>query len=88
MSEKLYLLNQIGVLTYYTFSVKGYHENTFNFAANERVVQEQLDSFGEDIKDYEGVWGYSISETEERSPIFEYPEYDYSVTKQITNLEI
>jgi len=189
-------LNQIGVLTYYNFSVKGYHENTFNFATNERAVQEQLeekiigeikkkdeakliklledtanitddinllreeidipflstdrnvlnlpgvgkslsyrtigitrygrrilkfehdknrthspvvdkmedviiiesksiaeyldqlDSFGEDIKDYEGVWGYSISETEERSPIFEYPEYDYSVTRQITNLEI
>ena len=48
----------------------------------------QLDSFGEDVKDYEGVWCYSISETYERSPIFEYPEYDYSVTKQITNLEI
>jgi lysine 2,3-aminomutase len=189
-------LNQIGVLTYYNFSVKGYHENTFNFATNERAVQEQLeekfigkikkkeeeklikllentvnitddinnlreeigipflstdrnvlnlpgvgkslsyrtigitrygrrilkfehdknrnhspivnkmdnviiiesksiaeylnqlDSFGEDIKDYESIWGYSISETEKRSPIFEYPEYNYSVTKQITNLEI
>ncbi|MDA3843189.1 MAG: KamA family protein [Candidatus Kapabacteria bacterium] len=36
-------LNEIGVLTYYTFSVKGYTENTYNFATNERAVQEQIE---------------------------------------------
>jgi lysine 2,3-aminomutase len=36
-------LNDVGVLTYYTFSVKGYMENTHNFATNARAVQEQLE---------------------------------------------
>lgn len=37
------VLNDIGVITYYTFSVKGYLENTFNYATNARAVQEQLE---------------------------------------------
>jgi lysine 2,3-aminomutase len=37
------VLNDIGVLTYYTFTVKGYMENHFNFAPNARAVQEQLE---------------------------------------------
>ena len=37
------VLNDIGVLTYYTFTVKGYKENSHNFAPNARVVQEQLE---------------------------------------------
>ena len=36
-------LNDIGILTYYTFTVKGYMENNFNFAPNARAVQEQLE---------------------------------------------
>ena len=190
------VLNDIGVLTYYTFSVKGYMENNFNFATNERAVQEQmeekvlgeidkkyydrikqfplqaekmieniselrndsakpflatdrnvinlpgvgksltfrvigitrygrrilefdhdatrthspiihemgkiviiesksiseyltqLEEMGEDKSDYDGLYGYSIGETEARMPIYEYPEYDYKVTEEITNLEI
>lgn len=35
------VLNDIGVLTYYTFSVKGFMENSHNFATNERAMQEQ-----------------------------------------------
>ena len=34
------VLNDIGVLTYYTFSVKGFMENQENFATNARAVQE------------------------------------------------
>lgn len=34
------VLNDIGVLTYYTFSVKGYQENKHNFTPNARTVQE------------------------------------------------
>ncbi|MGZ2368778.1 KamA family radical SAM protein [Ancylomarina sp. YFZ004] len=186
-------LNEIGVLNYYTFSVKGYMENSFNFATNERAVQEQmeekiigwipfeyeeeirefpnnaevltdnirnllqksglpfigtdrnvlnlpgvgksltfrtigvtrygrrilefeldktrshspamhnmdkviiiesksiaeylyqLEEMGEDIKDYESIWGYSIGETEPRMSLFEYPEYDYKLTDEVTN---
>ena len=33
-------LNKTGVLTYYTFSVKGYRENRYNFATNARLAQE------------------------------------------------
>ena len=36
-------LNDIGVVTYYTFTVKGYQENRQNFATNSRAVQEQLE---------------------------------------------
>jgi lysine 2,3-aminomutase len=36
-------LADIGVLPYYTFSVKGYMENSFNFATNARAMQEQIE---------------------------------------------
>jgi lysine 2,3-aminomutase len=189
-------LNEIGVLPYYTFSVKGYMENNFNFATNTRAVQEQieekvygivsrkdydyirqmpdepekitenirallqrndlpflatdrnvlnlpgvgksltfrvigitrygrrillfdhdqtrnhspiihsmgqviiiesksiseylqqLEEIGEDINEYDSIWGYSVGETEPRLPIYEYPDYDYGVTNEITNLEL
>ncbi|MCB0805202.1 MAG: KamA family protein [Bacteroidales bacterium] len=48
------VLNDIGVLTYYTFTVKGYQENSFTFANNARAVQEQLEEkyIGEVPKKY------------------------------------
>jgi lysine 2,3-aminomutase len=189
-------LNDIGVLTYYTFSVKGYMENNFNFAPNARAVQEQLEEkrigripdeyhddiraltvdgenittnidalrretglpflatdrnvlnlpgvgksltyrvigitrygrrilafdhdatrnhspiindlgkiiiiesksiseylqqladIGEDTEEYLDLYGYSIGETEPRMNIFEYPEYDYEVTQDFSNLQL
>jgi len=189
------VLNEIGIINYYTFSVKGYMENSFNFATNERAVQEQmeekvigkipekyysiikefpnnagsieedmaklmqksglpflgtdrnvlnlpgvgksltfrtigitrygrrilefeldhtrnhspvmkqmdkviiiesksiseyqrqLEDLGEEFKDYESIWGYSIGETEQRIPIYDYPDYDYQVTQNYTNLK-
>jgi lysine 2,3-aminomutase len=36
-------LNDIGVLSYYTFSVKGFKENSHNFATNARAVQEAVE---------------------------------------------
>ncbi|MCF8226304.1 MAG: KamA family protein [Bacteroidales bacterium] len=189
-------LNDIGVLPYYTFTVKGYMENSFGFAPNARVVQEQLEEkyfgkidekyyktirefseeptrmpeniqalrsnadlpflacdrnvlnlpgvgkslsfrvigitrygrrilefdhdktrnhspiinkmgkviiiesksiheylnqmeeLGEKRDDYQGLYGYSIGQTESRMPIYEYPEYDFQVTHELTNLEI
>ncbi len=37
------VLNGIGVIPYYTFTVKGYMENHHNFATNERSVQERTE---------------------------------------------
>lgn len=190
------VLNDIGIITYYTFSVKGFMENTFNYATNARAVQEQieeksmgaipseliseirklvaepgklplnlsklrekagipflasdrnvinlpavgksltfrtigitrwgrrilefdydhtrwhspiikklgkfniieskpigeylnqLEEIGERTEEYQSIWGYSIGETEPRLPIFDYPEYDFTITEEISNLEI
>ena len=190
------VLNDIGVITYYTFSVKGFLENTFNYATNARAVQEQveekyigdipvryrekirkftldadkmvenlrelreqadipflatdrnvinlpavgksmtfrtigitrwgrrvlefdhdhnrwhspiidklgkiviieskpvgeylhqLEDMGEDTDEYQSVWGYSIGETEPGISMFEYPQYNFSVTREISNLKI
>ena len=190
------VLNDIGVLTYYTFSVKGYMENSFNFAPNSRAVQEQfeekllgripevlydeimdltehpdqivdkintlrnyfelpflatdrnvlnlpgvgksltfrvigitrygrrilefdhdhtrrhspavkemekviiiesksiieyleqLQEMGEDINEYEGIYGYSIGQTEPRMAMYNYPDYDYTLTREFTNLDM
>jgi lysine 2,3-aminomutase len=49
---------------------------------------QQLDNMGEDVSEYESIYGYSLSETEPRNPIFEYPTYDYGVTKKMTNLDL
>jgi len=188
------VLNEIGVLPYYTFTVKGYMENNFNFATNARAVQEQveekvfgtipeeflgktgelsenpetmvegiaeimrkaglpflatdrnvlnlpgvgksltyrvigitrygrrilrfehdqtrlhspiihrmgnviiiesksiseylrqLEEIGENASEYESIWGYSIGETEPRSALYEYPEDDYAITHEYSNL--
>jgi len=49
---------------------------------------EQLVFLGEQIEDYENIYGYSIGETEPRVPLFEYPAYNYKLTEEFTNLEI
>jgi lysine 2,3-aminomutase len=190
------VLNDIGVLPYYTFTVKGYMENNFSFAPNARVVQEQLEEkaigeiheehyetirkfseepqlmveniealrryagipflaadrnvlnlpgvgksltfrvigitrygrrilefdhdqtrqhspiihktgkviiiesksiheylnqleeLGEQKEDYEGLYGYSLGQTESRVPIYEYPEYNFKLTEEYSNLEV
>lgn len=37
------VLNQVGVLPYYTFTVKGFTENKTSFANNARALQEQIE---------------------------------------------
>lgn len=49
---------------------------------------QQLEDMGEDLLEYEGLYGYSIGETEPGAPVYEYPGYDYKVTDMITNLDI
>jgi len=190
------VLNDVGVLTYYTFSVKGYMENYHNFATNERAVQEQveekyigsipkkhnkriqqftedadnmvkninqlrkelkipylatdrnvlnlpgigksltfrtigitrdgrrilqfdhdetrnhspilekmekvfiiesksiskylrqIEEMGEDPTEYESIYGYSIGATEEVNPIYQYPEYNFKITEELTNFSM
>ncbi len=40
LSKLRAVLSQNGVLPYYNFSVKGYHENSHNFSTNARILQE------------------------------------------------
>ncbi len=49
---------------------------------------EQLEDVGEDTEEYRNLYGYSLCETEERMPIYKYPEYDFEVTEEFTNLQI
>ncbi len=46
---------------------------------------DQLEEMGETRKDYESIWGYSIGETEPRMSIYEYPDFDFTLTEKITN---
>jgi lysine 2,3-aminomutase len=48
----------------------------------------QLEELGEEPAEYEGLFGYSIGQTEPRVPIYEYPEFDYEVTKELSNIEV
>jgi len=48
---------------------------------------DQLLDMGEDVEDYNNVFGYSLGETEPRMPIYEYPDYNFEITEEMTNLE-
>jgi lysine 2,3-aminomutase len=47
-----------------------------------------MDEIGEDVSEYQSVFGYSLGETEPRMPLYEYPNYDFEVTEELTNLEL
>ena len=53
-----------------------------------RSYLRQLETMGEKREEYLSIYGYSLGLTEPRMPIYEYPEYDYQLTEEITNLEI
>jgi lysine 2,3-aminomutase len=48
----------------------------------------QLEVIGEDAEEYESIWGYSAGYIETRIPIFDYPGYLFTPTKDFTNLEL
>jgi lysine 2,3-aminomutase len=48
----------------------------------------QLEVIGEDAAEYESIWGYSAGYIETRIPIFDYPGYLFTQTKEFTNLEL
>ena len=49
---------------------------------------EQISSYGEDLTEYSSIWGYSISQTENRASIYQYPKYNYKVTSEFTNYKL
>jgi lysine 2,3-aminomutase len=48
----------------------------------------QLEEMGELREDYNGLYGYSLGQTEHIIPVYEYPEYEFQTTGSISNLEI
>ncbi len=46
---------------------------------------DQLEEMGEKRTDYASIWGYSIGETEPRMSIYEYPDFDFTLTSKISN---
>jgi lysine 2,3-aminomutase len=48
----------------------------------------QLEDMGEDIPEYENIYGYSMGETEPRMTVYEYPKYEFNITDEVTNLKI
>jgi lysine 2,3-aminomutase len=48
----------------------------------------QLEEMGEDRMDYDGLYGYSLGQTEHRVPVYDYPEPEFQMSEEMTNLEI
>jgi lysine 2,3-aminomutase len=48
----------------------------------------QLDELGEDVSEYEDVWGYSVGVTEPRAPLYEYPKSSLDVTRELIHFEL
>lgn len=48
----------------------------------------QLEEMGEERSEYANIYGYSMGETEPRMPIYEYPEYEYELTREFTNCQL
>ena len=48
----------------------------------------ELSQMGEDLEDYNTLWMYTEGETEPRFSLYEYPEFEFATTHQMSNLEI
>jgi len=48
----------------------------------------QMEELGEKKEDYDGLYGYSMGQTEERPSIYEYPEYEFELTGELSNIDI
>ncbi len=48
----------------------------------------QLEELGENREDYKGLYGYSLGQTEQRNPLYEYPDYAVQITDEMSNLQI
>lgn len=48
----------------------------------------QMEEMGEEREDYDGLYGYSLGQTEHRIPVYDYPDYAFQTTGTMTNLEV
>jgi lysine 2,3-aminomutase len=48
---------------------------------------KQMEELGENQDDYDGLYGYSLGQTEHRIPVYDYPAYEFEPTREMTNLE-
>ncbi len=48
----------------------------------------QLEELGENREEYQGLYGYSLGQTEQRNPLYEYPDYSGQITEEMSNLQI
>lgn len=48
----------------------------------------QLEEMGEDVKEYRSLWNYCEGKTEPRFSLYEYPDYPFTITEKMTNLEL
>jgi lysine 2,3-aminomutase len=48
----------------------------------------QLEELGEDREEYDGLYGYSLGQTEHLIPVYDYPPYEFKPTEALTNLEL
>lgn len=49
---------------------------------------EQLKLMNENINDYKSIWNYTEGKTEERFPFFNYPNSEFTITDEYSNLSI
>ena len=45
----------------------------------------QLERMGEQVNEYESIYGYSLGVTDPINPLYKYPEYNYKLTDRVTN---
>ena len=48
----------------------------------------QLRAMGEDVEDYASIWNYTEGKTESRFSLYEYPDFPFRITEEMSNLEI
>jgi hypothetical protein len=48
----------------------------------------QLDQLGEHTDEYQGIYGFSLGQTEPRMLTYEYPPFDFPVAEELTNFEM
>jgi lysine 2,3-aminomutase len=52
------------------------------------AYMRQLKEIGENPNDYASIWSYTTGQTEPRFKMFEYPEYDFDITDELTNFKM
>jgi lysine 2,3-aminomutase len=52
------------------------------------AYMRQLKEIGENPNDYASIWSYTTGKTEPRFKMYEYPEYDFDITSELTNFKM